>query len=679
MDPREFQALIEKVQQRAIDGEEYSDEFEGRYQDELARLKKLKVKKPPTPKSSKGQKKLEIVKPTYVTRIDNIEEVKTDIAARKTSLGKRHEAAKADDAATSLGEIAGKVKASKDKFEHLRQEGLRKRETGASHGIVNAFAGTGKTFTMIMGVASAILHNIWPQIIKHLGFKVVPSAQQLAIWDFIAKEQFKSVVYVAFNNSIVKEFEFKWVWLVRLLDLYGVRLTFSTIHSMGYNIVCRQWPQLRGWNKVDSKNTQRLLSKIWNKDIQEVYREKFDVIEAVMALVKYSKITLAHEMVRGKKIESVNTPWDAPEPEREIFVSDEKLMELAEHYEVDTRTPEVFTLVNQVLNMAKTPDIKIDYEDMIWLPVINNLPVPIVDLLMVDEGQDLNRCQQEMITRCASRLLLSGDNNQAIYGFAGADVDSIPRMTEFLGGTGRGVVEMPLTITRRCGRRIVAEVTHIVPNFEAHPENHEGEVIKMGAMDMVEKLVDQDFVLCRINAPLIALAFAMLKEGKKVNIQGRDLGANLKMLIKRSKCKEVGEFLEWCEKYESTEQERIAKSRRSNKELMLQALGDKMACLRIFAQGCYTIKDMTNRIDELFKHKDLEPGQRPEGVLLSSGHRAKGLEADRVFILHPELLPHPMAKSAWAKRQEKNLEYVMKTRAIRTLVYVQGAIKGEEV
>jgi superfamily I DNA/RNA helicase len=69
------------------------------------------------------------------------------------------------------------------------------------------------------------------------------------------------------------------------------------------------------------------------------------------------------------------------------------------------------------------------------------------------------------------------------------------------------------------------------------------------------------------------------------------------------------------------------------------------------------------------------PEPKPEGTLLSSIHRAKGLEAKRVFILRSDLLPHPMAKSEWAKGQEKNLSYVAKTRAIETLVYVDG-VKG---
>jgi superfamily I DNA/RNA helicase len=187
-----------------------------------------------------------------------------------------------------------------------------------------------------------------------------------------------------------------------------------------------------------------------------------------------------------------------------------------------------------------------------------------------------------------------------------------------------------------------------------------------------------DFVLCRTNAPLVAVAFAMLREGRRCNIKGRDLGKGLKALIKKSKAKNVTEFLDWLDKFQQTEAERINK-RRGNKDEAMVTLQDKCECLRMFAEGCIELKDMYASIDKVFAMRKPSqkggPEPKPEGTLLSSIHRAKGLEAKRVFILRPDLLPHPMAKSEWARGQEKNLSYVAKTRAIETLVYVDG-VKG---
>ena len=57
-----------------------------------------------------------------------------------------------------------------------------------------------------------------------------------------------------------------------------------------------------------------------------------------------------------------------------------------------------------------------------------------------------------------------------------------------------------------------------------------------------------------------------------------------------------------------------------------------------------------------------------EGICLSTVHKIKGLEANRVFIVRPDLLPLPNVRS-WQAIQEKNLEYVAITRAKLELIY----------
>ena len=49
----------------------------------------------------------------------------------------------------------------------------------------------------------------------------------------------------------------------------------------------------------------------------------------------------------------------------------------------------------------------------------------------------------------------------------------------------------------------------------------------------------------------------------------------------------------------------------------------------------------------------------------------KGLEADRVWVIKPEVIPHPKAKG-WQLEQEYNILYVAVTRAKRELVVVGG-------
>ena len=72
-----------------------------------------------------------------------------------------------------------------------------------------------------------------------------------------------------------------------------------------------------------------------------------------------------------------------------------------------------------------------------------------------------------------------------------------------------------------------------------------------------------------------------------------------------------------------------------------------------------------NKINAIFSD-NAENG----GIILSTIHKSKGLEADRVFIIHSELMPSKFAKKAWERTQEKNLIYVAYTRAKSVLGFV---------
>ncbi len=107
-------------------------------------------------------------------------------------------------------------------------------------------------------------------------------------------------------------------------------------------------------------------------------------------------------------------------------------------------------------------------------------------------------------------------------------------------------------------------------------------------------------------------------------------------------------------------------AKRNPSEAKLIALQDKHDCIVCFTEDCETVKQVTNKIEAVFNDNETD------GIKLSSIHKAKGLEARRVFILQPEgaTIPHPLAKSPWQREQEMNLLYVAITRAIEELVYV---------
>ena len=92
---------------------------------------------------------------------------------------------------------------------------------------------------------------------------------------------------------------------------------------------------------------------------------------------------------------------------------------------------------------------------------------------------------------------------------------------------------------------------------------------------------------------------------------------------------------------------------------------DKRDCIFALAEGVFSVRELVARIDRLFT--DAIEGRV---VLLTSTHKAKGLEWDRVFLLSDT---YRADKSA--DPQEANLLYVAITRSKRELVLVKGEKK----
>jgi superfamily I DNA/RNA helicase len=79
-----------------------------------------------------------------------------------------------------------------------------------------------------------------------------------------------------------------------------------------------------------------------------------------------------------------------------------------------------------------------------------------------------------------------------------------------------------------------------------------------------------------------------------------------------------------------------------------------------------TTKELIDKIEEIFGEKN----KNIEGIALSTIHKAKGLEADNVYILCKDLMPSPSAKMDWERKQERNLIYVAYTRAKKILGFI---------
>lgn len=183
--------------------------------------------------------------------------------------------------------------------------------------------------------------------------------------------------------------------------------------------------------------------------------------------------------------------------------------------------------------------------------------------------------------------------------------------------------------------------------------------------DYRELVQDGDFVLCRTNAPLISECFKFLKRGIRANIQGRDIGQGLIALVNKMKTNDIRELTarlsDWLHAETGKEN-----AKRNPSEAKLTALADKHDCLMCFIEGAANASDVVRKIETIFTDD-----RNGVGIRLSSIHRAKGLEASRVFYLQPKGTgPRRDKMQEWELRSEENLRYVAITRAIHELVMV---------
>ena len=126
-------------------------------------------------------------------------------------------------------------------------------------------------------------------------------------------------------------------------------------------------------------------------------------------------------------------------------------------------------------------------------------------------------------------------------------------------------------------------------------------------------------------------------------------------MISKSKAKSIDKLISFIEKYREREVKRILKK---NKDVQKSAVLDRIDCLLSLAKDAVSLADLKSDISYLFSDKD-----DTDKVILSSTHKAKGLETDNVYILWDTYF-------ASEKQEELNLKYVAITRSKKNLYFV---------
>ena len=319
--------------------------------------------------------------------------------------------------------------------------------------------------------------------------------------------------------------------------------------------------------------------------------------------------------------------------------------------------------VFKVLDEATNNRTSYDYVDMVYLPAIDHsITLFQYDYILVDENQDISPVQQKLIEKLIKknkttgkyygRLISAGDRFQKIYTFAGVSNKTLDWFGKF-----PNTRTLQLSYSFRCSKNIIKKAQEIVPDIKATDNACDG-IVRTG--DVLNEAKSGDFVLCRTTKPLVELFFLLLEENKKAMINGKDFGIDLISLI--GTISNISNLIVYWNKelFDYSEKLKLQGVLNPNEHGGYVALEDKVNALLFLAKQSKSIKELITRIETIFTNEI-------EGIVLSTIHKSKGLESDRVFIIRPDLIPLPSSKGEEAD-DEKNLEYIAITRAKLELV-----------
>lgn len=463
---------------------------------------------------------------------------------------------------------------------------------------------------------------------------------------------------MAFNKKIAAELEER----VRKQSVQvQMNTTVGTVHALG----------LRSWKKggKSSRVQGGKLSFIFDDYLDDKRVRQDAAIRNNKALVR-RLCSFAKSAGFGLSSKDEHFP----------SITDEDAWEsLIDHFnmisDIDAAGLSVDECINwgvQLLQESNSNHAMIDFDDMIYLPLLEKMQLPTYTNVLIDEAQDTNVTRREMafrMLRPGGRMIAVGDPHQAIYGFTGADAAALANIQRRA-----DAVRMPLSVCWRCDEKIIEHAQRWVSHIRSYDTSGAGSVSQIEFdEDFMDRLQDGDAVLCRLNKPNVSLAIGLLRRGRSARIEGRDLGEKLLAHAKKAAPEKpkLDELQLALEPYLAHQVNLLVSRDKEAEAALLEDEVDALHMLieRCLEQGKKSYSDLEALAQLLFQ----DDAHKQRCILLSSVHKSKGLEWPRVYLLGREdYMPFFKAELDWELEQEVNLIYVAVTRAKHELIEVTG-------
>ena len=306
----------------------------------------------------------------------------------------------------------------------------------------------------------------------------------------------------------------------------------------------------------------------------------------------------------------------------------------------------------------------IDFTDMIQKFLDKNV-TPDFDVIFVDEAQDLSLIQWAMINKIEKDtncdVWVAGDDDQAIFGWAGADVDS------FINYDAK---EIPLKQSERVPSIIQEVALNVITRIEENridkeyfPKSETGEIFERYRLSDIDMSAGDWLILTRTKSLLKSVPTYLKKKGLFFNTaQGNSIGKSLYEDIQ----------------YWSQLQKKIPLP-----DIQLQRIKERIKGPMNLSLKWYDAFDKLPESQIIYMQLLLLNGEDPTKearIKVSTIHGAKGGEATNVilFLNHTSNTLKGAKKSAAKQDEEYRVWYVGITRSMKNLYLIKSQNKSKE-
>ena len=313
--------------------------------------------------------------------------------------------------------------------------------------------------------------------------------------------------------------------------------------------------------------------------------------------------------------------------------------------------------IAQEINNYKQVNGLIDYTDMLDKFLKKGNVENKFDVIFVDEAQDLSLIQWKMIEKIEKTnqcdVWIAGDDDQAIFGWAGADVDS------FIDWRAK---EIPLQQSERVPSEIQIKALNIIDRVQDNrlskdyfPKKEAGEILMQFKLSAIDMTKGDWLILARTNPllkpiPRFLKSMGLFFETTQGNSIGKTLFEDIDYWNKMRKGEKIPEV-----------QEQRVLERMSKRD-------NKLEWYDAFDQVASSKKDYLRSM--LANGEDLSKQPR---IKVSTIHGAKGGEATNVVLfLNQTTNTMKAAKKSITKQDEEHrVWYVAVTRTMQKLYLIK--------